>query len=60
MVTGLEIIASRPVSKSESDGKATNEREDRGETDYPLKNILREENHNEPDIKTVRQNRSRT
>jgi len=60
MATGLEIIASRPISKSESDRKPTNEREDWGETDYPLKNILREENHNDPDIKMRHQNRSKT
>lgn len=58
MVAGLEMIASRPISKSEADLKPTNESEDQNETDDSLKNILREENQNEPDVKMSFHNRS--
>lgn len=59
MVTGLEVIASRPISKSESGVTPTSEIEDQLETDDSLKNILIEEDHIEPEITAKPKNRNR-
>jgi len=59
MVTGLEMIASRPVSKSESDDSPTKEFEGQSEKEESLKNILIEEDHSETDSRTTPKHRDR-
>jgi hypothetical protein len=49
MVTGLEMIASRPASTLASDGKPMTNKESKTETNYSLKNILIEEDPSEPE-----------
>jgi len=59
MVTGLEMIASRPVSKSESDDSPTKEFEGQSEKEESLKNILIEEDHSETDSRITPKHRDR-
>ena len=59
MVTGLEMIASRPASKSESDESLVKTNEAQSDTDDSLKNILIEEDHSETDSKTTPKHRDR-
>ncbi|MDR9410069.1 MAG: hypothetical protein RI573_14605 [Balneolaceae bacterium] len=60
MVTDLEIIASRKSPESELDIMETHKRDLQDKTDNPLKNILIEENPDNPDIQTTSRNRSKT
>lgn len=60
MVAGLEMIASRKSPEPELDLKQKKTRHVQNKSDNSLKNILIEENQNEPDIETTHRNRSKT
>lgn len=59
LVSQLEMIASKPSSKSESDMTKTDDNKVQSKTDDSLKNILIEQDHTETDIEVKPQSRQR-